>query len=167
MIALHLRDAFIALHSQSVTGYILFHALNSCVCCERVSGCIGRAYRSRCAQWHPCTRWWFGSFFFEIDLHGALPYWPSPPFHWLYIKLPRSPLPHRLTAAGYAYRFPSCDRPVFSAVFTSTVLPALALVTELQAGTTCSHSTRLARFSFLRTDSRTIADQQRLFCPAS
>ncbi len=151
MIALHLRDAFIALALQSVTGYILFHALNSCVCWRGVSGCIGRAYRSRCAQWHRVTRWWFGSFFFEIDLHGALTVWPSPPFHWLYIKLPRSPFTYRLTAAGYAYRFPSCDRPDLSAVFTSTVLPALALVTELPGGTTCSHSTRLARFSFLRT----------------
>ncbi len=95
----------------------------------------------------------FGEFGFKIDFHGAL----------TVLTLTTVPLAvHKVAAIAVhlAYRglqvmhiaFDFAVHRIFRAVLPSAILPALALVAELPvAGMTCSHSIRLARFSFFRT----------------
>lgn len=72
MIALHLRDAFIALALPVGNRIHLVPCVEQLRLLARVSGCIGHAYRSRCAQWHRVHALVVRQLFFEIDLHGAL-----------------------------------------------------------------------------------------------
>ncbi len=128
----------------------------------RVSGTMVTHIEVGARNGTTCTRWWFGSFFLKSTFIACSQYWPSPPFHWLYIKLPRSPFTSptdgcRLYHLAVAHR-------IFSAVFTSTVLPALALVIKLPGGNDVFHSTRLARVS-LAPDSRTICRSTTPFLP--
>ncbi len=84
------------------------------------------------------------------------PYWPSPPFHWLYIKLPRSPFTSPTAGCRLCMSLPSCGIPDLWRSFTSTscqhdadgrtAMPALRA--PIQPGWRGSHFTHFIAAGF-------------------